>query len=311
MLQDPSVPSDPNAGAAPVADPSAIPTDAAAIPVDPSAIPVDPSATAATAGVDPSLGVSTEALAGTKADNAAAMSQMGFAHMVQNFDFVGWIVFVTLIVMSAVSVYYIVINALRNSMIRSRASRVIKAFWNSSGLQASIDAMQKEPRGEPFSKIAIDCVNAVAHHQRSEGSSLVEALNRSEFIDRALRQAVTRESSRLETGLTWLATTGSTAPFVGLLGTVWGIYHALLRIASSGQASMDAVAGPVGEALIMTAFGLFVAIPAVIGFNFFVRGNKKILSEFDEFAHDLHDYFATGARIEGGGPAAARPAAKK
>lgn len=316
MLQDPNVSTDPNAAAAPI-DPAALPpTDPSATATDPSAMAggLDPSAAAAAVDpstVDLSQGVGALATAGTKADNAAAMSQMGFAHMVQNFDIVGWVVFVTLIVMSTVSVYYIVINALRNSMIRSRAERVIKAFWNSSGLQASIDSMQKESSGEPFSKIAIDCVNAVAHHQRSEGSSLVEALNRSEFIDRALRQAVTRESSRLEAGLTWLATTGSTAPFVGLLGTVWGIYHALLRIASTGQASMDAVAGPVGEALIMTAFGLFVAIPAVIGYNFFVRGNKKILSEFDDFAHDLHDYFATGSRIEGGGPAAARPAGAK
>jgi len=308
MLQDPNVPTDPNAaGAAPVDAAALAPTDPSAIPVDPSvAVPgMDPSI------IDPSLGVSAGALAGTKADNAAAMSQMGFSHMIQNFDFVGYTVFITLIVMSTVSVYFIVINSLRNSMIRSRANRVIKAFWNSTGLQASIDSMQKEARGEPFSKIAIDCVNAVAHHQRSEGSSLVEALNRSEFIDRALRQAVTRESSRLEPGLTWLASVGSTAPFVGLLGTVWGIYHALLRIASTGQASMDAVAGPVGEALIMPALGLFVAIPAVIAYNFFVRGNKKILSDFDDFAHDLHDYFATGARIEGGGPAAARPAVVK
>ncbi|MCB1641465.1 MAG: MotA/TolQ/ExbB proton channel family protein, partial [Xanthomonadales bacterium] len=88
---------------------------------------------------------------------------------------------------------------------------------------------------------------------------LVEALNRSEFIDRALRQAVSRESGRLEGGLTLLATVGSTAPFVGLFGTVWGIYHALIKIGASGQASLDVVAGPVGEALIMTCFGLGVA----------------------------------------------------
>ncbi|PIV33569.1 MAG: biopolymer transporter ExbB, partial [Lysobacterales bacterium CG02_land_8_20_14_3_00_62_12] len=107
-----------------------------------------------------------------------------------------------------------------------------------------------------------------------------------------------RESSRLENGLTWLATTGSTAPFVGLLGTVWGIYHALIRIGASGEASIGAVAGPVGEALIMTALGLGVAIPAVLAYNFFNRSNHKINSRFDEFAHDLHDFFATGSRVE-------------
>ena len=109
---------------------------------------------------------------------------------------------------------------------------------------------------------------------RHDGSRLAESLNRSEFVDRALRQAVTRESMRLETGLTVLATVGSTAPFVGLLGTVWGIYRALIKIGASGDASISAVAGPVGEALIMTAIGLFVAIPAVLAYNFFVRLNR-------------------------------------
>jgi biopolymer transport protein ExbB len=293
-----------------IQDPTTAPADATAAPAtpDPAMPAMDPTmdagATAdpamagdAAAAVDPTA-VGT--MASTKADNAAAMSQMGFAHMIQNFDFVGWTVFITLIVMSIVSWYFIVINAIRNSMIGARAENVIRSFWGAGNLQGSIDAMKKN---EPLSKIAIDCVDAVAHHQKSEGSSLVGALSRSEFIDRALRQAVTRENSRLETGLTWLASTGSTAPFVGLLGTVWGIYHALLRIAASGQASMDAVAGPVGEALIMTAFGLFVAIPAVLAYNFLTRGNRKISGMFEEFAHDLHDYFATGGRVDGAGPA--------
>ena len=134
----------------------------------------------------------------------------------------------------------------------------------------------------------------------------MEALNRSEFIDRALRQAVARESSKLENGLTWLATTGSSAPFVGLLGTVWGIYHALILIGASGDASIDVVAGPVGEALIMTAIGLFVAIPAVLAYNFFSRSNRKINARFDEYAHDLHDFFATGSRVEGANPKSAK-----
>ena len=240
--------------------------------------------------------------------NAAALNNMGFSHLIQNFDFVGWAVFVTLLVMSLSSWFYIVINAIRNTMINGRVDRVIRTFWETPSAADAVRFMEEQPANEPFSKIALECASAAAHHQRNEGSRLVEALNRSEFIDRSLRQAVTRESSKLETGLTLLATVGSSAPFVGLLGTVWGIYHALIRISASGQASMDAVAGPVGEALIMTAFGLFVAIPAVLAYNFYVRSNRKINARFDEFAHDLHDFFATGSRV---GMDAAKPAAKK
>ena len=164
------------------------------------------------------------------------------------------------------SIYWIVVNFIKNMRLRGRgrhASR--RTFWETPNAQDAIRFMEEQPKSEPFSKIALDAAQAAAHHQRHEGSRLVESLNRSEFVDRALRQAVTRESLRLESGLTVLATVGSTAPFVGLLGTVWGIYGALIRIGAIGQASIDAVAGPVGEALIMTAIGLFVAIPAVLG----------------------------------------------
>jgi biopolymer transport protein ExbB len=235
------------------------------------------------------------------------MSQMGFHDLINNFDPLGWIVFVTLCVMSISSIYFLVANFLRNSMIRARMEKVIHTFWDTPSAQDAVRFLEEQPKGEPFSKIALDCASAAAHHQRNEGSRLVEALNRSEFIDRALRQAVARESLRLEGGMTVLATVGSSAPFVGLLGTVWGIYHALIKIAASGNASMEAVAGPVGEALIMTAFGLFVAIPAVLAYNFFVRQNRVIYARFDEFAHDLHDFFATGSRVEAGvAPVAAR-----
>ena len=181
--------------------------------------------------------------------------------------------------------------------LRGRADRVVSTFWETTNAQDAIRYMEEQSRSEPFSKIALDAAQAAAHHQRHEGSRLVESLNRSEFVDRALRQAVTRESSRLEAGLTVLATVGSTAPFVGLLGTVWGIYHALLRLGASGESSIQAVAGPVGEALIMTAIGLFVAIPAVLAYNYYTRLNRVTNNKFDTFAHDLHDFFATGARV--------------
>jgi biopolymer transport protein ExbB len=199
--------------------------------------------------------------------------------------------------MSVMSVYWIVVNFIKNMRLRGRADRVVATFWETPNAQDAIRYMEEQPKSEPFSKIALDAAQAAAHHQRHEGSRLVESLNRSEFVDRALRQAVTRESMKLESGLTILATVGSTAPFVGLLGTVWGIYRALIRIGASGNASIGAVAGPVGEALIMTAIGLFVAIPAVLGYNFYVRLNRVTNNKFDTFAHDLHDFFATGSRV--------------
>ncbi len=244
-----------------------------------------------------SAAAAAPAAAGGTANNAEALQQMGFSHMIQNFDAVGYAVFIILCVMSVGSWWYTVVNFIKNVVIASRADRVVRTFWETPNAQDAIRFMEEQPANEPFSKIALDCAQAAAHHQRHEGSRLVEALNRSEFIDRALRQAVTRESARMENGLTWLATVGATAPFVGLLGTVWGIYHALIRIGQSGQASIDAVAGPVGEALIMTAFGLFVAIPAVLAYNFFVRSNRNTYAKFDTFAHDLHDFFATGSRV--------------
>ena len=236
-------------------------------------------------------------------NNAAALQQMGFDHLIQNFDIVGWIVFLTLSIMSVMSWYWIIMNFIKNMRLRSRADRVVNTFWETPNAQDAIRFMEEQPKSEPFSKIALDAAQAAAHHSRHDGSKLAESLNRSEFVDRALRQAVTRESLNLESGLTVLATTGSSAPFVGLLGTVWGIYHALIKIGSSGDASISAVAGPVGEALIMTAIGLFVAIPALLAYNAFVRSNRITNNQFDTFAHDLHDFFATGARV---GDAAAK-----
>jgi len=237
------------------------------------------------------------AAAAPGANNAESLQQLGFSHMIQNQDFVSRAVLIFLVVMSIGAWWYTIVNLIKNLVIRSRADRVIRTFWETPNAQDAIRFMEEQKANEPFSKIALDCAQAAAHHQRHEGSRLVEALNRSEFIDRALRQAVTRESANLENGLTWLATVGATAPFVGLLGTVWGIYHALLNIGESGSSSIDAVAGPVGEALIMTAIGLGVAIPAVLAYNYFVRVNRGTYAKFDTFAHDLHDFFATGSRV--------------
>lgn len=245
----------------------------------------------------------TQNTAATAASNADALKQMGFDHLAREMlgnpgeYAIQLAVALTLLVMSAMTIYWLVMNTIRNSRIRRSADRVTSTFWETPSAQDAIRYMEEQPRWEPFSKVALEAAEAAAHHQRSEGSRLSESLTRSEAVDRALRQAVSRESLRLEDGLTVLATIGATAPFVGLLGTVVGIYNALLKIGATGQASIDAVAGPVGEALIMTAAGLAVAIPAVLGYNFFVRGNRVTNSKLDSFAHDLHDFFATGSRI--------------
>lgn len=235
--------------------------------------------------------------------NASALTQMGFDHMISEMiskpgEFaVSWIVLLTLVFMSAAAWYWTIFNAIKNTRLKSYADRVVNAFWEAPNAQEAIRVMEEQPRSEPFSKIALDAAQAAAHHQRSEGTGVGETLSRSEFVDRALRQAVTRESSKLQSGMVLLATVGATAPFVGLLGTVWGIYGALIRIGATGSASIDAVAGPVGEALIMTAIGLFVAIPAVFAYNFFSKINSATIARFDAFAHDLHDFFATGSRM--------------
>jgi biopolymer transport protein ExbB len=229
--------------------------------------------------------------------NAEALTQMGFANLIEHMTVVNWIVFIVLILMSVLSIYWIIYNFFKHIRLKRNSDRVIATFWETPNAQDAIRFMEEQPRSEPFSKVALDAAQAAAHHQRHDGSRLAESLSRSEFVDRALRQAVTRESAGLEDGLTVLATVGATAPFVGLLGTVWGIYNALIRIGATGQADIGAVAGPVGEALIMTAIGLAVAIPAVLGYNFFVRLNRGVNAKLDTFAHDLHDFFATGARV--------------
>lgn len=222
--------------------------------------------------------------------NAAALTQMGFEHLLHNFDTLGLVVFITLVIMSLGSVFFIIVNAWRMFNIRRRGDAVREQFFETKSLTDARRHLEEQPGWEPFSKIALDVTTAAEQHSSAQGSRLAETLNRSEYVDRALRQGVARESGRLETGLTWLATTGSTAPFVGLLGTVWGIYHALGSIAASGQAMIENVAGPVGEALIMTAFGLVVAIPAVLAYNVLGRMQRQLSEELDGFAHDLHAY---------------------
>jgi biopolymer transport protein ExbB len=227
--------------------------------------------------------------------STSALTQMGFGHLLQNADGIAMTVLVLLLLMSVGSWYYIITKTVRVYLVRAGADKVVQGFWEAPSLREAVASLEKQSINEPFSKVALDAATAAMQHDRHSGGRIGASMNRGEFVTRALTQAVNRENARLEIGLTVLATTGNTAPFVGLFGTVWGIYHALIKIGMSGEASLDAVAGPVGEALIMTAMGLAVAVPAVLGYNFLVRTNRVIAGKFDSFAHDLEQFFEIGA----------------
>jgi len=225
-----------------------------------------------------------------------SLTSMSFANFLHETDAVGIFVFGLLILMSIVSWYFIILKSARVARIRTRSHRVVSTFWRTPADQA-IGYLERQPDWEPFSKIALDGEFAMQHHAQLTEERVSGTLRRAEFLDRSLRAAINRETERLETGLTFLATVGSTAPFVGLFGTVWGIFHALVRIGATGETSLDQVAGPVGEALIMTALGLAVAVPAVLGYNMLVRNNRVIIASFHAFAEDLLAYLTTGARV--------------
>jgi len=156
--------------------------------------------------------------------------------------------------------------------------------------------LQTEDADNAFAELANQALTAGRDGSRHGVQKLASAGGLSEFVTRALRNSLEQEAARSETGLTVLATAGSAAPYIGLFGTVWGIYHALVFIGLSGQGTLDKVAGPVGEALIMTAVGLAVAIPAVLAYNSFNRRNRIWLARLDGFAHDLYMLVTVGEK---------------
>ena len=218
-----------------------------------------------------------------------------------------WAVFGILVIMSLMSWYVIIVKALEQSALLKQAGVAEKDFWSASSLSDGV-ARLKGGDDNAFRAIASDGLHALEHHDRNKGR-LTETIDLHDWISSHLQRRVDAISSDLSKGMSSLASVGSTAPFVGLFGTVWGIYHALIRIGISGQASIDKVAGPVGEALIMTAIGLFVAVPAVLGYNWLTRRNKGISDRVNYFAHDLHQALLSGARVVSNPGAKAAPAA--
>ena len=227
-------------------------------------------------------------------------SQFGLASVWSQGDIVIRSVAVLLLLMSLASWMVIIIKSL--DLLRyKKIAKNAEGFWQSQDLPAALASLGPDPTN-PFRQLVEHGREATTHHRDTQ-TQLGDTLDMSDWVTRSLRQAIDDFTTHLQSGMAVLASVGSTAPFVGLFGTVWGIYHALLSIGATGAATIDQVAGPVGEALIMTALGLAVAIPAVLGYNALVRGNKGVLHKINRFAHDLHAYFVTGARVSAGSPA--------
>ena len=231
----------------------------------------------------------------------------GFAHFIAQSDAVGRALLVILVAMSIATWAIVAVKALSLWLRNGRSRAFLDFFWNASSLDAVAAEIEARGARDPFSHAADQALQAQAHHARYGASRLQEAGSGSEFVTRTLKKVLDEEISRLDNGLTVLATVGATAPFVGLFGTVWGVYHALVAIGMSGSGTLDKVAGPVGEALIMTGLGLAVAIPAVVGYNALTRANRVLAARLDAFAYELHTFVSMGQPLGAGEPAEAAP----
>jgi biopolymer transport protein ExbB len=229
----------------------------------------------------------------------------GLAALWASGDIIARSVLVLLLIMSLAS-WYVILTKLWDQRKLKQSARVVeKQFWTAPSVKDGVERLSK---GDDFRGIAEDGLRAASHHD----GRLTDRIDLNEWITMSLQRAVDTVNSKLTNGLGLLATVGSTAPFVGLFGTVWGILNALVGIGIAGQASIDKVAGPVGEALIMTALGLFVAVPAVMGYNWLLGRNKSLQDGLRNFASDLHAYLVSGARVDtGAAVGGVRPAAAK
>jgi biopolymer transport protein ExbB len=265
---------------------------AAALPAhaqDPASAPSATDAAPGEMGSLPSAPAENPALA-EAAHTEEVNNPYGLSALWAQGDAVARAVLVIMLIMSASTWYIMIMKLIEQQKLYSQGKDANAKFWTSKSVADGVASVKK---GTPFWYIADRGLNASQHHE----GTMVEQIDLNSWVTMSVNRAVEEIQSRLQGGLSVLATVGSTAPFVGLFGTVWGIYHALTAIGISGQASIDKVAGPVGEALIMTAIGLAVAVPAVMGYNWLVRRNKTASEQVRAFAADLHSVLLSGSRV--------------
>ncbi|WP_394781575.1 MotA/TolQ/ExbB proton channel family protein [Undibacterium sp.] len=276
----------------PAADTPAASAPAATAPADtatPAAAPVAASAPDTTNAATPTQApTDVAAPAPAPVNKETVENPYGLDALWKGGDFVARSTLIIMAIMSMGSWYILVTKVIDQIKMSGQAKDAKSKFWKAPSIQAGVSSLKE---GSPFRFIAETATKASDHHE----GALLEQIDLNSWVTMSLQRSVEKVQSRLQDGLAFLATVGSTAPFVGLFGTVWGIYNALTAIGVAGQASIDKVAGPVGEALIMTAIGLGVAVPAVLGYNFLVRRNKSAMEEVRTFGADLHSVLLSGA----------------
>jgi len=223
---------------------------------------------------------------------------LGLAHFWAEGDIVTHATAIVLLVMSAASWYVILGKAVALVRFRRSRDRALDMFWSVESLPKAVDALRREEKSGILATVAAAGISAAQACEQHGARGAPGTVNASEIVGGALRQRLALAQAYWERGLTFLASVGATAPFIGLFGTVWGIYHALVGLSGSAQVVLERVAGPVGEALIMTAAGLLVAVPAVLAYNGFVRANRLLLAQAEGFAQQLHAYLTAGIRMQ-------------
>ena len=247
--------------------------------------------------------MATPALLLAAAAAPAGENPYGLMQALQEGGLISWTTFIILVAMSVFSFYILFTKLLQQQKIINQGNKVRASFWNSPNLQEAANKLDKK---SAYRAIVDDALVAQEQHGK-----LTDPIDQHDWMGNSLARSQGSIGARLGEGLAFLATVGSTAPFIGLFGTVIGIYRALIKIGASGQASIDTVAGPVGEALIMTALGLVVAVPAVLAYNWLIRRNKSIMEDLAAFTNDIHGYIMSNGAVKprlGPAPKQAAPA---